>query len=516
MKNKLLLLLSFFLFTQSYSQELIGDKNFQMGFGVLDANAVVTDTIYASMGNNPAWNLAEWYSTSTVADLTPNVLPSGFYQWADSNKDFRFGPEGAEDYDLYFAVNSDNEYNGVYRQDGEQWPHLLVEQRFSEPFSYSNHGPACPSLDSLVSLDFSVDAKLLYNQTIVESGYNSSLHAAEFLIYFTVQNLNTSSAGYGKYVWLGIPMYDDRYSAIQGGGVQYDAGTQTLINTIPYDSCAAETMHNGNWVHFSVDILPYALEALQAAWDNNYLTESYELSDYKLGGMNMGWELPGRNICTMVTNNMSLFANRPYYLAETDTVCFNDSYTFPDNTTENNITSQITHVSNLHTITGLDSIITTTINVNTIDVSVTIYNETITANASGLNYKWLDCDNNYSVINGETNQSFSATESGNYAVEITDGICVDTSDCSNIIISNINNVSIDNISVYPNPANTVLNIDGNNINKIEIVTINGVVVESIQVKNEATKINLSNINKGIYFVRIYSDDFMKIEKVVFQ
>jgi hypothetical protein len=299
------------LFNNVSSQELIADRHFQLGFGVLDQNGQQTTVIHASMGNDPAWNLAEWHSSSTVANITPNVLPSGFYQWADGNKDFRFGPEGAEDYELYMAINSDHEYGGVYRQAGEPWPHLLIEQSLSAPYYHTNHGPGCPPLNELNSLVFNLDVRLLYNQTIIEDGYDPNLHCAQFLVYFTVQNLNPNSSGYGKYVWLGIPVFDDRYESVDGG-VSYDEGTQTLINTIPYDSCASESTHSGNWVHINVDILPYAIQALQYAWDHGYLTESQDLADYKIGGMNMGWEAPGRNISTMVVKNMSLYADDPY------------------------------------------------------------------------------------------------------------------------------------------------------------------------------------------------------------
>ena len=367
MKKLLLIVFLTFLYRLSFSQglELIADPHYQKGFYVLNQNGNVAGNIHTNTGLDPAWSLAEWHSQSTVLDITPQVLPSGFYKWADNYKDFRFGPEGAEEYHIYFAMNADNEFNHVYRQSGQPWPHLLIEQRLSAPFSYSNHGPGSPSLDVATAFIFSIDAKLLYNQTIEEDGYNQSLHAAQFLIYFTIQNLNPSSSGYGKYVWLGIPVYDDRYQSVSGG-VSYDEGTQTLINTIPYDSCANESTHSGNWEHIQVDLLPYALQALQYAWDHNYLTESQNLADYKIGGMNMGWEVPGRNICTMVTRNMSLraFTNQTYYITQNAAVCYGSSYTFPDGYTANNITSTTTHDSHFQAVTGGDSTIHTIVEVN--------------------------------------------------------------------------------------------------------------------------------------------------------
>lgn len=51
------------------------------------------------------------------------------------------------------------------------------------------------------------------------------------------------------------------------------------------------------------------------------------------------------------------------------------------------------------------------------------------ADATGVTYQWVDCDNNNAPINGETNQSYTPVNTGNYAVEITSATCTSTSDC---------------------------------------------------------------------------------------
>jgi hypothetical protein len=54
---------------------------------------------------------------------------------------------------------------------------------------------------------------------------------------------------------------------------------------------------------------------------------------------------------------------------------------------------------------------------------------TLTADQTGATYQWLDCDNNFAIINGETNQSYTPAVTGNYAVEVNMNGCVDTSAC---------------------------------------------------------------------------------------
>ena len=57
--------------------------------------------------------------------------------------------------------------------------------------------------------------------------------------------------------------------------------------------------------------------------------------------------------------------NDAYNLSETFSICSGDDFTFPDGTTQSNITSTFVHISNLQTAsTSCDSIITTTIHVN--------------------------------------------------------------------------------------------------------------------------------------------------------
>ena len=303
------LLLSFFMITGSPAQELIGDPHFQDGLRVITPNGP-PDSIDGNIGFDttkiPVWTCGQWNSQSSLTAITPVVLDNGWYQWKDDYKEVRLGPYGAEEYDILLGANSVNEWDSTYRQAGEPWPHLLVEERLSPPGAA---GPGCPSMDIMDSLHFHVEACLTQDTTIKNEGYDPNIHAAQFLIYFTVQNLNRSSAGYGKeYIWLGIQVYDDRYEH-PPEYINKDDGTQTLIYSLAYDSVATVSTHTHEWVAFDVDLYPYALKALDEAWRQGYLPSSHDLADYKLGGMNMGWELPGMNIVTMEVRHLSLIAH---------------------------------------------------------------------------------------------------------------------------------------------------------------------------------------------------------------
>lgn len=72
----------------------------------------------------------------------------------------------------------------------------------------------------------------------------------------------------------------------------------------------------------------------------------------------------------------------------------------------------------------------------TIEISYNLTNATLFANSSAgwlADYTWLDCDDNYSIIQGETFQTFTPDSNGSYAVEVSvDGWCIDTSACVDV------------------------------------------------------------------------------------
>ena len=96
---------------------------------------------------------------------------------------------------------------------------------------------------------------------------------------------------------------------------------------------------------------------------------------------------------------------------------------------------------------------------------------TLTANATTSTYQWLDCDDNYAQIPGETNQSFTATVNGSYAVEVTENNCADTSTCELVNNSLIMENNFENIPLlYPNPTTGELTLELGNV--YETITLN--------------------------------------------
>ena len=153
-----------------------------------------------------------------------------------------------------------------------------------------------------------------------------------------------------------------------------------------------------------------------------------------------------------------------------------------------------------------------------IDTSVTQHVISLESNASGATYQWLDCNNAYAPIAGETNQTFSPTRSGNYAVKIMQNSCVDTSSCFQFsTISIIENALNSDIMVYPNPTNGLIKIDLGEFLSDFTVSINDesgkLISQSTHKETKILEINLK-IQPGIYLLTINSRNKMATIRLI--
>lgn len=193
-----------------------------------------------------------------------------------------------------------------------------------------------------------------------------------------------------------------------------------------------------------------------------------------------------------------------YDLTETVSACEGENYTFPDGSMQT-ITAQTVYTSNLTTVGfGCDSIIETTVNVTTVDESVSQNGNTLTATESGADYQWVDCDNGNAPIGGETSQDFTPNSSGNYAVEVTVNGCTETSGCTSMVVTGIRESANSGIKVYPVPARDVLFVNSDNaIRELAILSANG---SLIKLASQSRKqIDVSGLAKGVYLLRAVTE-----------
>lgn len=149
-------------------------------------------------------------------------------------------------------------------------------------------------------------------------------------------------------------------------------------------------------------------------------------------------------------------------------------------------------------------------------------NNTLSANLAGTSYQWVDCNNGNTLISGATNQSYTPSVNGNYAVEITENGCNGISNCITINSLAINEHEFSNlIKLYPNPVNdNKIHIDCSRISEhisIAISDINGRKINTVVSQgNETISIDTSTYSKGVYFLSIKANNKQHILKAIIQ
>lgn len=111
------------------------------------------------------------------------------------------------------------------------------------------------------------------------------------------------------------------------------------------------------------------------------------------------------------------------------------------------------------------------------------------------------------VANNQSTATATGLTFGNYCVTITDSLgCSDTA-CANIsLMSNTNSlVETNHVLVYPNPAQTLLNMDFNDLEGEKTIVIFDALGKRIYRKNQEEnhwKIEVENWSSGVYWIQI--------------
>ena len=155
------------------------------------------------------------------------------------------------------------------------------------------------------------------------------------------------------------------------------------------------------------------------------------------------------------------------------------------------------------TITGLDVTTTST------------GGATITANATGVTYQWINCFDN-SVVSGETGQTFTTFVNGDYAVIVTDGACSDTSACVNIAVEGIDELIDLGMTISPNPSTGIFTVAFDKIvsGNVTIVDANGRLVQTLELNSNSLLVDLSVYQSGLYIMQVSTENGVSRERVV--
>ena len=291
---------------------LFKDANFKNGFRV-------TKTFYES-GESPYhdgeklnfydltpdantydWTIAQWSSQYDLMGENGNTITSddsGLVHTITSkgkDVDGQFVPAKQVTCDsltgaITLTCNTSVEYEKA-RVSSDPWVHLLFEQsNFTLDGSLVN-------LSCSKSIIMEADYEVTKCDDMMNGEANANVHAAQLVWYITLQNLNKSSKGYGKYIWFGLGLFDNRTAGKQTTLYsQYDKGTSTGIyspsSTTYLNLNDGKIPTVGQRVKAQIDILTVTKAAYEEGKNKGYFDDT-EYEDLAIGGMNFGYEVPG-------------------------------------------------------------------------------------------------------------------------------------------------------------------------------------------------------------------------------
>jgi uncharacterized repeat protein (TIGR03803 family) len=167
---------------------------------------------------------------------------------------------------------------------------------------------------------------------------------------------------------------------------------------------------------------------------------------------------------------------------------------------------------------GCDSLITINLTIVQTDNSVTNSDPILQANATNGTYQWLDCNNGFAPIAGATSQSFTATQNGSYALEITDNGCVDTSICYTVmnVVGIQENLDESTFNIYPNPSDGTFKISSEHLGQVHNITLVNLLGKKVDVDiTYGPEITVeTRARSGLYFLTVETASGVVVKRVV--
>lgn len=139
------------------------------------------------------------------------------------------------------------------------------------------------------------------------------------------------------------------------------------------------------------------------------------------------------------------------------------------------------------------------------DTTITRVDDTLTAAEAGATYQWYTCSAGpvYTIIPGETSQSYTVTAIGSYAVDVTKNGCTTRSTCFDVATLGTSSFDMNALTVYPNPVADILSIRYNEeITAINVYDLSGRLVKQIMPNQTEVEVNMSELAAAMYIVKV--------------
>lgn len=189
-------------------------------------------------------------------------------------------------------------------------------------------------------------------------------------------------------------------------------------------------------------------------------------------------------------------------------------YTWIDGVTyeTNNNTATVTLMNSV----GCDSLVLLDLTINELDLSITEIGPIMTSGTFDATYQWLECENGYVPIPGATEQSYAVTNDGAYAVIINLNGCIDTTECIQVMLSDVEHPLLNAVSIFPNPSDGHFAIDLGDLERptVKVYSVLGqLVYEQVAVEQAVLELELDDV-AGVYFVEVSIGDELHAFRVI--
>ena len=287
-------------------QPLFTDMNFKNGFRITKTATDAEGGPYHSeyyhyyeetKTKTPSWTFCQWGSKYDIYQNFDLASSSDGFEYTLSSKggktiDGNFVPAKKATFNTktgstYLECNTEVEYD-TPRQNGQPWTHVLLEQDFSDNLIH---------VTELESLVMEAQFEVQKFEDKMGNAFNPNLHAAQVVWYITIQNRNQQSADYGKYIWFGVGLWDNRNAGKTTSlYAQLDGGTSSFIynpsSMYYYADNGGKVPTAHQKMTASMEVMKVVKSAYNLAIQRGFLGTT-QFDDLYVGGMNFGFEVPG-------------------------------------------------------------------------------------------------------------------------------------------------------------------------------------------------------------------------------
>lgn len=286
---------------------LFADPFMKNGISIMKPDGTIAGTVAGTAATGEAsWVFSQWGSKYDLYNYADRSFFNGGEAFTYISDGKRIDGEtlpgkiltiDSTNGSVYMELNAETEYDAP-RQNGEGWPHTLISQDF---------GPDLVHVSELSDLVMNMTYEITKFEDCMGSTADPDAHCAQLVWYITVQNRTQGHKDYGKYVWFGITLWDNRSSgAVSNGFAAEDAGKEDATHSFIYQPSSMIVHSDGKCPVVgqkrTVDfhMLEVVRTAFNTAKSRGYLGDT-EWDDLYIGGMNFGFEVTGTyNVATQI------------------------------------------------------------------------------------------------------------------------------------------------------------------------------------------------------------------------